>query len=143
MKSIFYTVASIVVGAILTSCCACIQGSPKIGQLEENKWKMVEFENKKVPTDKAIVMTFDNEKKMVYGDAPCNNFFASYSTLKEKDRNIEIKNGGATRMLCPDSQIEDSFVRQLTDITRVQVEGEMILLINKSGDLLAIFEAVR
>lgn len=139
MKRFFSILMMLIVAISMVSCCACRNGSPKIGQLEATKWRLVEFGGKTVPAEKSIVLTFNGKEKMIYGDAPCNNFFASYATKEGETNNIAISKSGATRMFCPDSEVEDAFVRQLESIVTVKVEADNILLINANGDLIAIF----
>lgn len=142
MKKTF-TLAAIALSAIiLSSCCACRKGSPKIANLEADNWKLIEFQGQAVPTDKAVTLTFDPEKKMIYGQAPCNNFFAGYSLFKDAEHNIEISNAGATRKFCPDTEIEDGFTRELSNIKRLKIEGERLLMLNAGGDLVALLTAV-
>lgn len=142
MKKTFTLVAIALSAVILSSCCACRKGSPKIANLEADNWKLIEFQGQAVPTDKAVTLTFDPEKKMIYGQAPCNNFFAGYSLFKDAEHNIEISNAGATRKFCPDTEIEDGFTRELSNIKRLKIEGERLLMLNAGGDLVALLTAV-
>lgn len=142
MKKTFTLAAIALSAVILSSCCACRKGSPKIANLEADNWKLIEFQGQAVPTDKAVTLTFDPEKKMIYGQAPCNNFFAGYSLFKDAEHNIEISNAGATRKFCPDTEIEDGFTRELSNIKRLKIEGERLLMLNAGGDLVALLTAV-
>lgn len=142
MKKTFTLAAIALSAVILSSCCACRKSSPKIANLEADNWKLIEFQGQAVPTDKAVTLTFDPEKKMIYGQAPCNNFFAGYSLFKDAEHNIEISNAGATRKFCPDTEIEDGFTRELSNIKRLKIEGERLLMLNAGGDLVALLTAV-
>lgn len=142
MKKTFTLAAIALSAVILSSCCACRKGSPKIANLEADDWRLIEFRGEEVPTDKAVTLTFDPEKKMIYGQAPCNNFFAGYSLFKDAEHNIEIGNAGATRKFCPDTEIEDGFTRELSSIKRLKIEGERLLMLNAEGDLVALLTAV-
>lgn len=142
MKKTFTVTAIGLAAVLLSACCACRKGSPKIANLEADNWKLIEFLGEAVPNDKAVTLTFDPEKKMIYGQAPCNNFFAGYSLFKEAEHNISIGNAGATRKFCPDTEIEDGFVRQLSNITRLKIEGERLLMLDAQGNLVALLTAV-
>lgn len=142
MKKTFVFAAVALAAVVLSSCCACRKGSPKIANLEADNWKLIEFLSEAVPADKAVTISFDAEKKMIYGQAPCNNFFAGYSLFKEAEHNIEISNAGATRKFCPDTDIEDGFVRMLTNIKRLKIEGDRLLMLNSAGDMVALLTAV-
>lgn len=79
---------------------------------------------------------------MIYGQAPCNNFFAGYSLFEDAEHNIEISNAGATRKYCPDTEIEDGFTRELTGIKRLKIEGDRLLMLDAEGNLVALLTAV-
>ncbi len=143
MKKKSFILTTVALASVLfTACCACRKASPKIANLEADNWRLVEFRGEAVPTDKAITLTFDAEKKTIYGQAPCNNFFAGYSLLEKAEHNIEISNVGATRMYCPDTQIEDGFTRELNFVKRIKIEGGRLLMLNAEGDLVALLTAV-
>lgn len=137
-RVIFSLIATSIIALAMTSCCACRQGSPKIGQLEDSKWRLTELDGKQVAKEQSVVLTFNANEKMIYGEAPCNNFFAGYSTVKGETNNIAIGHAGATRKFCPDSEIEDKFVMQLSNIVTIKVESNNLLLLNNEGDLIGI-----
>ena len=142
MKRMFAVAAVALAAVLVSSCCSCRKGSPKIANLEADNWRLVEFRGEAVPTDKAVTLTFDAEKKMNYGQAPCNNFFAGYSLFEDAEHNIEISNAGATRKYCPDTEIEDGFTRELTGIKRLKIEGDRLLMLDAEGNLVALLTAV-
>lgn len=125
---------------LLSSCCACRKGSPVIGNLEQDSWKLIEYAGKPISAS-GIVLTFNAAEKMINGTAPCNNFFASYSLFKEQN-NIEIGPVGATRMACPDMDLEMKFTADLNHVVRLKIEGSNLLMLNAEGELIALFEAV-
>lgn len=138
LTRLFSLALVIATSLFVTSCCACRNASPKVGELEDGKWRLIELNGKAVSAEQSVVLTFNATEKMIYGEAPCNNFFAGYSTAKGDTNNIEIKGAGATRKFCPDSEVEDTFVRQITDIVTIKSEGNNLLLLNKDGNLIAI-----
>ncbi|WP_283391960.1 META domain-containing protein [Millionella massiliensis] len=142
MRKMFAVAAAAFAAVALSSCCSCRKGSPKIGNLENDNWKLIEFRGEAVPSDKAVTLAFDAGKKTIYGQAPCNNFFAGYSLFEDADHNIDISNVGATRKFCPDTEIEDGFTRDLSTVKRLKFEGERLLMLNAEGDLVALLMAV-
>ena len=140
MKTFKQLCALICVALLFTACCACRQGSPKIGDLENSSWKLAELNGNEI-ANYDIVLSFDPAEKMIYGKCPCNNFFASYSLGDTKENNIKIMNPGATRKYCPDSQIEDEFAAKIGTITTIKLEGnDKIMLIDNNGALIAILD---
>lgn len=142
MRKSFAVAAMAFAAVVFSSCCSCRKGSPKIGNLETDNWKLIEFRGEAVPSDKAITLAFDAGKKTIYGTAPCNNFFAGYSLLDDAEHNIDISNVGATRKYCPDTEIEDGFTHDLSSVKRLKFEGERLLMLNADGDLVALLMAV-
>ncbi len=129
----------------LTGCCSyCGPTSTKITDLEMGSWRVIEI-NQTAIEDSQITLTFDPEEKVVYGTAPCNNFFASYTLFKAKgtERNIEFKNGGGTMRLCPDTELEEAVTRALPTVSRVKLEGENLLLIDSSEELVAVLVKIK
>jgi len=127
--------------AIMTvSCCSCRKGSPQVGDLESAKWELIEFNNEPV-TGTPITLTFDGEKKMMYGTAPCNGFFGGYSLFDQPD-NIKISAVGATRKFCDGiMKLEENFTSKITQVTRVKMEGKNMLMMDTNGNLIAVFSS--
>ncbi len=132
---------------ILTSCCApCGKSAPKIGTLEESSWRLVELNGKAIENS-TITLTFNAEEKMVYGTAPCNNFFGSYKLFEAKgtERNIQFANIGATRKLCPDvdMSIEEDLARDLHSVKRAKLEDDNVIFVNPEEKSVAVFTKVQ
>lgn len=140
MKTSLKISTVIILASILSSCCACRKGSPKIGELESATWQLIELTQNPIK-DSGISIRFDPEKKMIYGTAPCNNFFGGFSLLKDKNQNVKIGNVGATRKFCPDSENEDKFAMLISTVTNVKIDGENLLMVNAEGELIAILVA--
>lgn len=130
-----------VLSLTISSCCACRKGSPQIGKLENATWKLIEL-NLDPIENSGITLTFDPEKKMIYGTAPCNNFFGGYSLFEAQD-NIKIGNIGSTRKACQEMAVENKFTAQLSDIVRVKIEDNYLMLINSQGALVAVLTLVK
>lgn len=139
MKKIIF--AAIALGVIATSCCVpCGKSSPKIGDLEQSTWTLIEMNNTPVENS-PITLHFNAADKMVNGTAPCNNFFGGYHLLTPKKgakENIKFSNMGATMKYCPDMDLEQQFTRILPTINRVKIEGEHLLMINSGDSLMAV-----
>lgn len=142
MKNVVKNSLLVLVAIIFTACCACRKGSPIIGNLEKSEWKLIELNDKATP-ESGIKIRFDANEKMIYGTAPCNNFFGGYSLYEDKVQNIKIGNVGATRKFCPDSQVEDAFTQAISSVTLVKIEGDALLMLNAEGKIVAILEAIK
>ena len=125
---------------LVVSCCSCRKGSPKIGDLESTTWELIEFEGEPI-VGAPITLTFDGGGKMMYGTAPCNNFFGGYSLFEKTEDNIKISNVGSTRKYCPDAELEEGFTSRVEDVTRIKMEGSNMLMMDSSGKLIAVFKS--
>lgn len=121
---------------LLSSCCACRKGSPKISTLEDATWILIEFNNTPIENS-PITLHFNGAEKKIIGTAPCNNFFGGYSLFDAK-QNIKIQNIGATRKACPDMDLEMKFTQMLPQVTRVKIEGDHLLMIDANDELKAV-----
>ncbi|CDN31321.1 hypothetical protein BN938_1227 [Mucinivorans hirudinis] len=127
----------IAISIVFTACCTCRKGSPVVGNLEKRGWELVELYGKPI-TASGISLRFDAADKMIYGTAPCNNFFGGYSLFDKGS--IEIKNVGSTMKMCPDSQDEDKFVQALHAVVNLKIEGEFLLLLDEKGEMVAVLK---
>lgn len=140
-KTVIIALMFTVLSLTISSCCACRKGSPQIGKLENATWKLIEL-NLDPIENSGITLTFDPEKKMIYGTAPCNNFFGGYSLFEAQD-NIKIGNIGSTRKACQEMAVENKFTAQLSDIVMVKIEDNYLMLINSQGALVAVLTLVK
>ena len=126
--------------ALYGCCTPCTQSAPKIGDLEEASWTLIELADNPVE-DSPVVLSFDAAGKTFAGKALCNNFFGSYHlyTPKKGERqNIAFSHIGATMRACPDMEVESRFTRLLPSITRLKIEGEHLLMFNQGDSLMAV-----
>lgn len=140
MKTIIKSSLFILILITMNSCCNCRKGSPVIGNLEKSVWQLVELNNKQIDNS-GISIRFDANEKMIYGTAPCNNFFGGYSLYSDKTQNIKIGNVGATRKYCPDSENEDKFAGALSTVTSIKIDGENLIMANDTGEIVAVLTA--
>ncbi|MFI3294594.1 MAG: META domain-containing protein [Rikenellaceae bacterium] len=131
----------LLIAIVFGSCCDRLKGSSQVGDLEEVRWLLVDFDNRAVPSS-GIVVTFDSQDKMVYGQSPCNNFFASYSLDHRKGQNITIGSVANTLKLCPDvdTTISEALAARLQGVKEVRIEAHSLLMFDAQGALVAIFE---
>lgn len=140
-KIVIVALAVLALSVTISSCCACRKGSPQIGKLENATWRLIEL-NLNPIENSGITLRLDPNEKMIYGTAPCNNFFGGYSILEEKD-NIKIGNIGSTRKACQGMELENKFTAQLSEIVRVKIEDDYLMMINSQGALVAVLTEVK
>lgn len=136
-------ISSIAVAIAAISCCSpCKKSAPVIGDLENATWMLIEFKLNPVENS-PISLHFNAAEKMVYGTAPCNNFFAGYTLLDDKQHNIRFSNAGATMKACPDMELEQNFTREMPNVTKVKLEGDYLMMSDSTGNLVAVLEKAK
>ncbi len=132
-------VMMVAVAAILLSgCCACKKYQKKYGKpLEQTEWTLIQVEGKSFDAGDKYQIVFGKDKR-ISGVGDCNRLMGGYTA--DDDGHMKIEQLAATRMMCPDQEMEDKFVKILTEIDTYKLDGKMLLLL-RDGELLAVFEA--
>lgn len=112
--------------------------SKNMAKLNDVKWILETLDDKQVKLSDQngeIFIRFDDVEKRVNGRAACNRFFGNYemdgSTLKFSPM-------GATRMACPDLQIENDFFQTLDGVDSYTIK-DTILSFQSKGKVVASF----
>ena len=88
--------------------------------LAGTSWKMAEKVNGKVPT-----LVFEEGK--VNGNAGCNNFFGTVENIQTSGK-VSFSNTGATKMMCADMSIENSFLNMLPKVNKYNISRNVLEL---------------
>jgi heat shock protein HslJ len=132
---------------ILPDCNSC--SSPPLSQLND-RWELLRWnlppnaqgvsKLRRVPhgdNGEPIIIEFSLEKKMLSGYSGCNRFFAPITT-DSKDA-IVLGKIGSTMKMCVEGyrmELEHDFLNQLDDYRSLNVKGDELLLIGRTGDVL-------
>lgn len=92
-----------------------------------NIWQLYELD--RAPFTARATLLFDEGGK-VSGQGPCNSFFAEQTKPYPW---IGIEKIGATRMACPDLQLESTYFDALAGMTLAEVSGDVLILSNDAG----------
>ncbi|MNK00349.1 heat-inducible protein [compost metagenome] len=102
--------------------------TPMISSSEGLLYKVIRMNGKDV-ADANVSLGFDSTFQKISGKSGCNNFFAS-AKMNKKQTKICVKEGGATKMACPEPQmaIEDEFLKSISKkkFKISHAEGQMI-----------------
>lgn len=133
--------------SILPECNSC--SSPPLaslhGEWELLRWNLPpsntgEVRLRGIPhgdNGEPIKIRFDQEKKMISGYSGCNRFFSALEI--ESNNAIKIGNIGSTKMMCMGNfqmDLERDFLNQLSDYRSWKQQGNELLLVGKTGDVL-------
>lgn len=140
VKHIF--LATVVALAAVSCCSPCRKSAPVIGDLENATWMLIEFKLNPIENS-PISLHFNAAEKMMYGTAPCNNFFAGYTLYDDPKHNIRFSNVGATMKACQDMELEMKFTRELPSVYKVKLEGDYLMMSDSLNNLVAVLEKAK
>ncbi len=129
-----------------TTATAAQQGQAAlVVDLFDKEWKLKELNGKAVVLDTAFKrepqMVFQKESGKLIGNGGCNSFSGTY---KVKDGNgIELSEGAATMMACPNLKIEGEFFAVLKQVKSYRIENGSLLLDNDKKEAVAKLELAK
>lgn len=103
------------------------------------KWNILKVYGENVPSnmEEHPFITFDTQKEEVSGNAGCNSFHGKYSA--DKESSISFSNIAATRMTCPNIEIENKVLQALNATkTFGKLENGNIALYNNGKQVLEL-----
>lgn len=84
-----------------------------------------------------VFITLESSDKKVFGRAGCNRFFGVY---EQNESQLTFSGMGATKMACPDMDIETSFFKVLEDTKSFIIKNDKLTL-KDSNNVIAVFKA--
>lgn len=115
--------------AVLFVSCGSKVVTPLSGE-----WNIVEVNGKGLVGDNASIIGFNVEEGEVYGNNTCNSFFGKIVTDKENSSVLSFANVGTTRMLCPNSPMEEEVNAAINAVASFKyTEGGNAELLDKDG----------
>lgn len=123
----------------LAACCSCRKGV-KIAEkpLEGPQWTLVELNGHPVAATDNFFLVFSNKDNRLNGRGDCNSVMGDYKLGKEGI--LQMDHMGSTRAMCPNQRLEDEFFQTLGRVTKYNIDGEMLLLMNDESELLAVMK---
>lgn len=137
MKFRKFTFSILLMVALLLGACQTQLTSPS---LDGSSWTLVELNGQSVLADVSVTLNFDGES--ITGNDGCNHFGGSFTT---EGNSFSIgEDLMSTLMACeePIMQQAGEVTLALRDAQSFQLENERLVLLDKDGNRLAIFEAV-
>ena len=112
----------------------------KDASLLGTKWVLESMNGREIklkePTSE-VFMTLQDDK--VNGKAGCNNFFGGYTLGEGGSLNFGAM--GATKMACPDMDIEVYFFTMLDSTRNYAIEGNTLRLKDSGDGVIGVFKA--
>ncbi len=102
-------------------------------------WRPLSIGEQLVTEDTKLQLRFEVDGKL-HGNGGCNSFFGSYTLTGS---GIDIGPIGATRMACPEPQmdLESAFFLALETAEKIESHANRLILSDNTGVELAVFEA--
>jgi heat shock protein HslJ len=111
-------------------------------KLTTQEWKLIELNAKSIPGEKQLnsmpKLTL-NAGGRITGNGSCNQFFGTYKL--EPGNRIHFSGIGATKMYCPEMEVETQLFDALSKAESYMIKGDTLILTHK-GTSLARFVAL-
>ena len=122
---------------LLLSCNSRKENASLVG----NKWVLESIDGRTIKLQEAtseVYMILEDGTNSVNGKAGCNRFFGSYT--RGDSARLTFSGMGATRMACPDMDIEVQFFKTLDSTKNFLIEGDKLSLKGDKDNVLAVFK---
>jgi len=111
--------------------------------LRNTYWKLVTLHGKPVQAhdqQREAHIVFSSNDNRLSGSSGCNRMMGGF---ENKNGQLKIKDVAGTMMACPQGmEVETQFVKALLTVTRYNISGEHMDMLDANGDIVAGFEAV-
>jgi heat shock protein len=112
--------------------------SKNMAKLDGVKWELKSLNDREVKltdNNSEVYLQFNEAEKKVSGRGGCNRFFGNYEMDGDK---LKFSPLGATRMACPDLQLETEFFKALETVDTYSIKDGLLSLKSKDK-VVAVF----
>ncbi len=112
--------------------------SKNMAKLDGVKWELKLLNDREVKltdNNSEVYLQFNEAEKKVSGRGGCNRFFGNYEMDGDK---LKFSPLGATRMACPDLQLETEFFKALETVDTYSIKDGLLSLKSKDK-VVAVF----
>lgn len=128
------------VTVLLSGCCACRTYQKRTRRpLVETRWQLVRLGGKSIQPEAGSFTVVFAAGGALTGTGACNRLSAHYEA--DDTRAMKIGRVAATRMACPDLELEREFVAAIESTTHYDMDGPMLMLLS-DGELRAVLQAL-
>jgi len=116
------------------ACLVACKSKPIGGQLEGTYWTLssANLDNQSVQFSKGAETSLVFSEGKLTGKAPCNSYFADYST---KAAAISLSEIGATKRFCDEMDLENAYLSLLSKAEAYSVRGDKLEILSPIGQL--------
>ena len=112
-----------------------ISQKPRPLDIEDGSWDVSSIldNNDFADSERVPFITFSPSENRIHGSTSCNKFFG---TLIYDYSSLYVEKIGMTKMLCPDTTIETSFIRALENVANYEINDNVLHLLSEDGKIL-------
>jgi heat shock protein HslJ len=109
----------------------------------EINWILIELNGEPVPETSESIPTiqFDESENRLYGRGGCNQYSGGFE-LDAESGDVELSQIAATKMACPDMEIENRYFSMLDEVARMEQSSQILKFYNDTGETIAQFEVM-
>ncbi|PKD44913.1 META domain-containing protein [Rhodohalobacter barkolensis] len=109
----------------------------------DTNWTLTELNGDPVSETETSVsiptINFVEAENRFYGSGGCNQFNGGFE-FNEESGEIELSQVAATKMACPDMELENRYFSMLNEVERMEISSQILKFYNNSGEIIAQFE---
>lgn len=137
-RTILFSLLAVITAIVVSSCCDCRLSRRLEKPLVGTEWQLVQLMATDItPAEDSYTILFHSDGTLT-GKGDCNILTATYTATDS--RSLAIDNIGSTRRLCPNFELENTFVEMLDTATHYQMDANFMLVL-RDGTLVAIFKS--
>lgn len=124
---------------LMSSCCSCRQSQKLVKPLAGTDWQLIQLMGRNIAAEGDSYSLLFHSDGTITGAGDCNRLTATYTTSSTRD--LRIKNIGSTRRLCPNFELENTFLEMLSGVTHYEMDADIMILLS-NGKLVGMMKAV-
>jgi len=108
-----------------------------------SEWHLTELNGDSISepgTSQSVpTVRFDESENRFYGRGGCNQYGGGFE-LDTETGEVEFSQIAATKMACPDMDLENQYFSMLDEVERMEHSSQILKFYNNSGETIAKFE---
>ena len=106
------------------------------------EWDLAEINGQKIELAEGITtpfIGFNQQEDRIYGNAGCNSFFGEMIIDSTNVDALRFDHLGSTRMMCPNMELEDTFLMTLGQVSGIEYNAEELQLKDNANNVILLF----
>lgn len=137
----FILAASVLLAVLVSACTIKPKNkSSEVDTFKDAYWMLMSIEGQspQAPNNtRTAYIRFEENENDVHGFTGCNKFFGKYAG-NEDNQTLKLSQLGSTKMMCPNIELENKFMRILESVESYRISDD-ILTLYANGQAVATF----